>query len=453
MEVSVNKFINNPLCFGVFLLLITSIVACQPTTEPSVIPVERPISTLPVTMVANEAVHSSPSPSPVVTPIPTIPLTPTIGMTATTTITTNETPSFTLTDPGRILYIRAEESDDFGWSGNGDGFVYSLLLDEAGETIGEPTILSGESPIRWGPLVSSPDGSRVLILGDSEAGDLLISLYPDTGKMFDVNTIIRGPVQFFDWHPDNQQALIWIERNAIDRGLWLVNVDTGEHFTLLTEQFIFDNRLGIVGSGAISSDGQTTIYTHGKTAFSSEIWMMNADGSNRRFLWESTIIAHAFQWSPDGNSIAFIGGLTQKPEDTGVIIMSADGSNPRVVSHSYTGGHAFPLIWSPDSQMLAFNGECEGNPAIDATNHPRHFQNNIHIVNVVTGKDYPLLSDGCGNTDPIWSPDSTHVAFASIRSGYGEIWLAAKNGENLHQLTHHNGALVRFPVWLPSIVP
>jgi len=440
---------NRPFFLRLFFLLSLMalplcLAACQPTVEPS-ITLEKPTSSPSATHSTGEVINSTPSSLPVTAvALPTAPLTPTAAVTATAAITLNVTTPFTFSTSGQILYIQAEQSDKAGWSLDNDGFVYSIPVNEKGQATAEAVLLSGELPIQWGPLERSPDGSRVLILGGSEAGDLLFKIDPATGQLYNVDT--RGAVKFFNWHPNNRQVLVWAASgNGPDSGLWLVDVDNSEKFVLLDVDYVYDNKLGGVRGGVISPDGQTILYSHPKNSGAKDIWLMNSDGSNRRIFMEDVFMS-GLTGSPDGRMFAFIG---HTDEGSGVGVMNADGSSLRFVSQNFSGGQAFPLLWSPDSQMLAFNGLCEENPAIDATQQPFQFQNNIHIVNVNTGEDYPLLTDGCGNTDPIWSPDSTHLAFASVRSGHSEIWVAAKDGSDLERLTNHEGALVRFPVWLP----
>jgi Tol biopolymer transport system component len=52
---------------------------------------------------------------------------------------------------------------------------------------------------------------------------------------------------------------------------------------------------------------------------------------------------------------------------------------------------------------------------------------------------------------PQFSPDGTQLAFTSSRSGEGlEIWLAAADGSNSHQLTHGPGRYQGSPSWSPD---
>lgn len=417
-----------------FLLwaLLLFVVACQPAIEPGSNTKLTPTN-------GNSTIVSNAPTEATLQPTTTQTITATMTITPTMPPTSSPTPA----QASQILFMAADESERYGWSVDGEGYLYRLLIDGTGQASSSPTVMLEPHTFVWGPLIASPDGSRALILGATTGGEALTTFYPETGQSFDIAALISGPADFFAWHPDNRQILVSKDSNSLDRGVWLLNVDTGEYITLLSQDLIEASGLGRVGSGAVSPDGQTIIYAH-YTITQVEIWTMNSDGSNRRPFGE-TGCASTFTWSPDGNLIACLGQIDGQG---GVLVMNADGSNSRVVGRNFAGGHAFPLIWSPDSRLLAFNGMPEPDPLVDVTNHPYHFRYNIHVVNVLTGEAYNLLPDGSGNIDPAWSPDGSQIAFVSIRSGNSELWVANADGTQVRQLTSFNSLLVRFPVWL-----
>jgi Tol biopolymer transport system component len=51
---------------------------------------------------------------------------------------------------------------------------------------------------------------------------------------------------------------------------------------------------------------------------------------------------------------------------------------------------------------------------------------------------------------PSFSPHGQHVAFQSTRSGWGEIWMADRDGSHSHQLTDLKGSVAGFPHWSPD---
>jgi len=205
----------------------------------------------------------------------------------------------------------------------------------------------------------------------------------------------------------------------------------------------------------------------------SQIYIMNADGSDRRCLTQDHRQDHWYpHWSPDGERIAFHshqssnvwsiytigvqGGDVQRlthedARDAGPVwspdgtqigfdrdfdlwIMNADGSNPRQITDDPgIDGHA---DWSPDGSQIALTSERHGNPEI--------------YVMSVDGSDLRRLThDDAGDWWPNWSPDGTQIAFKSDRDGDFEIYVINVDGTNLRQLTD-NTAEDGEPDWSPD---
>ncbi len=54
------------------------------------------------------------------------------------------------------------------------------------------------------------------------------------------------------------------------------------------------------------------------------------------------------------------------------------------------------------------------------------------------------------DSEPVWSPSGDQLAFASTRSGNGDIWVVGSNGEYLSNLTQQNPGGDSFPQWSPN---
>ena len=79
-------------------------------------------------------------------------------------------------------------------------------------------------------------------------------------------------------------------------------------------------------------------------------------------------------------------------------------------------------VWSPDSRRIAFASNRDGTWR-------------IYLMDA-DGTDVTLLPTGVGDaTDPAWSPDGARIAFVSTRSGNPDIWVVNLNGSNLRRLT------------------
>ena len=123
-----------------------------------------------------------------------------------------------------------------------------------------------------------------------------------------------------------------------------------------------------------------------------EIWLVNADGSDRRQLTESPLPgsgAFPWEWSPDGSRIAYAVAIPHVME-FGVV--DVDGSDQRSL------GSGFAPSWSPDGERLVFD-RLVGDPPMSA----------IHVIDLSGGERRRLI-DGTGAT---WSPDGEEIVFTS----------------------------------------
>ncbi len=107
-----------------------------------------------------------------------------------------------------------------------------------------------------------------------------------------------------------------------------------------------------VSGPAISPDGASVLYTRShvdqqRDRWASELWIVNADGGNHRFLVEGSSPA----WSPDGSRIAFLAEDGDGKPQIFVRWMDAEGAVSPVTR---SGPAPRDIHWSPDSSRIAF---------------------------------------------------------------------------------------------------
>lgn len=102
---------------------------------------------------------------------------------------------------------------------------------------------------------------------------------------------------------------------------------------------------GYNGGLSYSPDGSNITF-HRAADGGSELWIMNADGSNPRALTDTNIDEYSPEWSPDGQWIAFTAGVGNDSMGTfDLWIMRPDGGQRQVLNKA--SGTEMELEWRP----------------------------------------------------------------------------------------------------------
>ena len=154
-----------------------------------------------------------------------------------------------------------------------------------------------------------------------------------------------------------------------------------------------------------------------------DVFIMNADGSDKQNLTNSPYYEKHPQFSPDGSFIIFQAWQKGKME----IFFSnlLDGNIMHLTSNTPAHdiipvGNAF----SPDGQEIVFTSERDGN-------------RNIYIMNTDGTNQIQLTDHSAADYEPVYSPDGLSIIFTSERDGNKEIYIMNNNGLNLKNLSNN----------------
>ena len=207
--------------------------------------------------------------------------------------------------------------------------------------------------------------------------------------------------------------------------------------------------LGWTGSGAFyllsgqvnvdpawSPDGEKLLRTFvNVTAFTSEIYLGNSDGSNDQHLTDGDGTGSMAVWSPDGTQIAFASDRNEKQD---IYILNIEsGEEIRL-----TGDEAwdFQPVWSLDGkQILYISDDADFLIAGELIKF---------IIDVETQEVRPFGEDEVFSGDPMYSSDGSKIAYMSNESGYWHIYIMDADGSNVRQITEGETNNL-FPVWRP----
>lgn len=212
---------------------------------------------------------------------------------------------------------------------------------------------AGGDPIAW-----SSDGTKLLIRRASPGGSAALAVLEADGTE---TRLTDDDPTGGSFSPDGSEVVYaagpW-ERSAI----YAVRSDGGAPRLILrsTRQVSFPDghsALAFAYQPALSRDGTRIAYFDGMYDHSHNLWVANADGTERRVVLDEEVSAaghiRALTWSPDGEWLAFA-------TDSSLYVVRPDGTGlRRVVSGQFVTAPA--VQWSPDGSRIAYlrtGGTC-----------------------------------------------------------------------------------------------
>jgi len=235
-------------------------------------------------------------------------------------------------------------------------------------------------------------------------------------------------------------------------------------------------RLQIAGDPQISPDSERIVFVKksvdaAKSKYRSEIWIVpTLEGEPRRFTGSDSNDSSP-RWSPDGARIAFLSDR-QKPKSR-IFTIPTDGGEPTALTTLDKEGGIGGFRWSPDGTKIVFTfhetpeayrkekveerqkQEMPSPPRVHTTLNYRHDGGGfvdgsfaqVWVADATTGECTQLTTGPYDCELPVWSPDSTTLAFLSDRRDDRDIaphydtglWTIAATGGELSRIPTPTG--------------
>jgi TolB protein len=298
----------------------------------------------------------------------------------------------------------------------GDGFVNDIYVMDAD---GKHQTRLTDSPSDDVSPLWSPTGDQIAFLSDRGGNGYEIYLMnPDGSNQRPLRTAPNGgPISgaHVEWSPDGRR--LKYETSGFELGdIYVVEaVAPGGGDSVVPPQLINSARpVGMNDTDASwSPDGTRFVFRSvGCDGCDiSELYTMNADGTNRVQITNVAGFESAPRWSPDGTRIAYDavrGGAR------GIYVKNADGAGAevKVSGGADTLGGA---SWSPNGSRLAFV-ESSGKVCAVSPN----------------GAKMTLLTDTLANSggSVFWSPDGAMVGFHSTNGAAVDLFVVNVEGKS-----------------------
>ena len=316
-------------------------------------------------------------------------------------------PSFS-PDGSRIVYVSTR---------NGNYEIYVMGADGTNQTR-----LTSHPASDYDPIFS-PDGSKIAFSSNRNGFGQVYLMNADGSNQIRLNNVVADEYDP-SFSPDGSRIAFTSFRNGATAEIYVMNSD-GSNQTRLT-----DNAAGDI-SASFSPDGSQIAFVSNRDG-RLEVYVMNADGSGQIRLTNNAAGNEYPSWgilpSPVGGRIVFASNRDGGGFNSEIYSMNANGTNQTRLTNN-PAIDSGPSI-SPDGSRIAFHSDRDGNYE-------------VYVMNADGTGQTRLTNNATFDTYPSFSPDGNRIAFMSFRDGNTEIYLMNADGTNQTRLTNNAASDVK----------
>jgi Tol biopolymer transport system component/DNA-binding winged helix-turn-helix (wHTH) protein len=286
----------------------------------------------------------------------------------------------------------------------------------------------------------SPDGKEIVLAVAKVVDPTNRSIIPSQLWIVNVGSgekrrITEGDAVQPQWSPGGYRIADWGLQKGGQRDIWTVSSE-GSHTVAVTDDEYFN-------WNPIWSPRGDYLYFLSDRAGSMNVWRVPIEersgktvGPPEPVTTPSSYTQH-LSLSRDGEHIAYVRVASRQ----NIKRLNFDPDSERLSGESIwiTQGDrrtGSPDL-SPDGQWVAFDSQGEK-------------QEDIFLAKTDGAELRRLTDDVFRDRGPRWSSDGKQIAFYSDRGGKYEIWTINSDGTGLRQLTSTPASIVFYPVWSPD---
>ncbi|MDA0329678.1 MAG: S9 family peptidase [Gemmatimonadetes bacterium] len=285
----------------------------------------------------------------------------------------------------------------------------------------------------WGGYQISPDNTKLLFTKremDREEWESVTHVWVHdlvTEESIQLTNSVKGESDA-RWLPDGR--VLFTSRRGEDSDaenrLWVISLRGGEAVPFFEDE-------EAPATGSFTEDYSRVAYTEESDRVDKEeweerrktkddgyyaeakltwthVWVYDVESGEKTQVTQGEFDHQGPQWSPDGQWIAFTSNRTQsqmgdpdRSDNTDVLVVSADGGEPRNLSANNSGADRGP-VWSPDGTRIAYTGSLQENSGAA--------QSDVFVVDVAGGSPRNLTADMDFSASGVeWSADGRTVLF------------------------------------------